>query len=85
MLECGEAVALLVGGEEQFNGKLPSLNPFPILELPCLSFGLMDRQISFAIMSVAVYSSRIEIYPPAPECIKVPNMPQVKSSHCLLM
>ena len=23
VLECGEAVALLVGGEEQFNGKLP--------------------------------------------------------------
>ena len=44
----------------------------------------MDRQISFAIMSVAVYSSRIEIYPPAPECIKVPNMPQVKTSHCFV-
>ena len=54
-----------------------------LLELSCLSFGLMDRQVSFATMLVAVYSSRIEIYPPAPECIKVPNMPQVKTTNCI--
>ena len=74
VLECGEAVALLVGGEEQFNGWLPFF-----LSLNCLVCSLvwLVRLVHFATISLTVYSSRIEIYPPAPDCIKVPHMPQV--------